>query len=387
VTGGLGDDRVTMLVTAGNVDDADGGDENDTLAVSGLVGGTGIVIVDLSVSDQVTDIGGVADNILTQSNFEHLDASGLGVGGSVNVIGSAGNNTLIGSSGNDSLDGGAGHDDLAGGAGNDSLDGGIGNDRLDGGTGSDTLTGGAGNDTYVVNSASDTITEALNGGTDLVESTASITLGANVENLTLLGSASLNGTGNTLNNVLTGNSGNNVLSGLAGADTLNGGDGHDTLDGGNDADVLTGGTGNDQLNGGTGNDQLVGGAGNDTVVVGAGDGQDLIQESGGTDRLRFESGSGIDPLDLVISRQANDLRITVHGTSDQITIQNWYAGAASQIETIQAANGEVLLSTQVERLIQAMATFSATSGASWDQALDNPGLLPAVQNIIAANWQ
>jgi hypothetical protein len=39
--------------------------------------------------------------------------------------------------------------------------------------------------------------------------------------------------------------------------------------------------------------------------------------------LRFESGSAIDPIDLVISRQANDLRILVHGTSDEVTIQNW----------------------------------------------------------------
>ncbi len=387
VTGGLGDDRVTMLVTSGDVDDADGEDGNDTLALSGIVGGTGVVTVDLSASDQVTIIGGVADSVLTQSNFEHLDASGLGVGGSVNVTGSAGNNNLVGSSGSDSLDGGAGNDSLDGGSGNDTLDGGSGNDRLDGGTGNDTLTGGAGNDTYVVNSTSDSITEALNGGTDVVESTASVTLSANVEHLTLLGSASLNGTGNTLDNVLTGNSGNNVLTGLAGADTLNGGDGNDTLNGGDGADTLTGGTGNDQLDGGANNDQLVGGAGNDTFIVGAGDGQDLVQDSGGADRLRFESGSAIDPIDLVISRQANDLRIAVHGTSDQITIQNWYTGAASQVETIQAANGDLLLSSQVERLIQQMATFSATSGVSWDQALDNPGLLPTVQNIIAANWQ
>ncbi|MBH0182965.1 MAG: hypothetical protein HP490_15160 [Nitrospira sp.] len=405
VTGGLGDDRVTMLVSSGNVDDADGGDGNDTLALSGTVGGSGSVIVDLSVSDQVTAIGGVADNLLTQSNFEHLDASGLGVGGSVNVTGSAGNNNLAGSSGSDSLDGGAGNDsldgglgndtlngdigndDLTGGAGSDTLGGGTGNDRLDGGTGNDTLAGGAGNDTYVVDSASDSITEALNGGTDVVESTASVTLDTNVEHLTLLGSASLNGTGNGLDNVLTGNSGNNVLTGLAGADILNGGGGNDTLNGGDGVDTLTGGTGNDQLDGGASNDQLAGGAGNDTFVVGAGDGQDLVQDSSGADRLRFESGSGIDPLDLVISRRANDLRIAVHGTSDHVTIQNWYAGAASQIETIQAANGDFLLSSQVERLIQAMATFSATSGVSWDQALDNPGLVPAVQNIIAANWQ
>lgn len=83
--------------------------------------------------------------------------------------------------------------------------------------------------------------------------------------------------------------------------------------------------------------------------------------------LCFESSSGTGPLDLVISRQASDLRIAVHGTSNQVTIQNWYAGAASQVETIQAANGYVLLSTQVDRLIQAMASFSQQPGLTWDQ--------------------
>ena len=53
------------------------------------------------------------------------------------------------------------------------------------------------------------------------------TLGANVENLELTGSA-LNGTGNAFANVITGNSGNNRLSGLAGNDQLDGDDGNDT---------------------------------------------------------------------------------------------------------------------------------------------------------------
>ncbi|MCU0075582.1 Ig family protein, partial [Pseudomonas koreensis] len=53
------------------------------------------------------------------------------------------------------------------------------------------------------------------------------TLGTNLENLTLLGSA-LNGTGNSLNNTLIGNDGNNVLDGGLGADGMAGGLGNDT---------------------------------------------------------------------------------------------------------------------------------------------------------------
>jgi len=63
------------------------------------------------------------------------------------------------------------------------------------------------------------VIENLNEGTDTVQSSVTYTLGANVENLTLTGSAAINGTGNDLNNVLTGNSAANVLTGGAGNDT------------------------------------------------------------------------------------------------------------------------------------------------------------------------
>ncbi|MFN6340172.1 MAG: choice-of-anchor L domain-containing protein [Cyanobacteriota bacterium] len=69
------------------------------------------------------------------------------------------------------------------------------------------------------------------------------TLATNYLDLTLTGTAAINGTGNNNANTLTGNSANNVLSGGAGNDLLVGGAGADTLVGGTGADVLTGGTG------------------------------------------------------------------------------------------------------------------------------------------------
>ena len=91
----------------------------------------------------------------------------------------------------------------------------------------------------------DIVTENENEGLDSVQSSTTYTLTANVESLILTGVNALNGTGNTLNNVLTGNSGNNVLEGREGNDNLIGGVGNDTLDGGIGADTLTGGKGND----------------------------------------------------------------------------------------------------------------------------------------------
>jgi len=73
------------------------------------------------------------------------------------------------------------------------------------------------------------VTENLNEGTDAVTASIDYTLGANLENLTLSGTANFNGTGNELNNTLTGNTGANILNGGAGADTLAGKGGADTF--------------------------------------------------------------------------------------------------------------------------------------------------------------
>ena len=125
------------------------------------------------------------------------------------------------------------------------LIGNSGNNTLDGGSNADSMSGGDGNDTYTVDNAGDVVTELSGKGTDKVQTGLSYILGNNVENLTLTGTAAVNGTGNGLDNVMAGNTGANVLTGGAGIDDIYGDAGADTINGGAGADILAGGGGND----------------------------------------------------------------------------------------------------------------------------------------------
>src|SRR5262249_900611 len=133
-------------------------------------------------------------------NIENITLTGAG---NINATGNSLGNTIVGNSGNNSLNGGLGADDM---------------------------TGGAGNDIYVIDNAGDSVTETLatGGGTDTVYYSLTYTLGSNVENLILTGTAANNGVGNALDNSITGNIGNNTIDGGAGADTMAGGKGNDT---------------------------------------------------------------------------------------------------------------------------------------------------------------
>ena len=204
--GGDGDDTLRVSVSSGTLgDEVNGGAGIDTLDLSGSVGKSFRIDLDsgyYSIADIVSTSGSGAQSI------EIAIAAGL-------------NDTIIGSDGANAL---------YGMAGSDSINGGRGNDTLDGGAGRDSLAGGDGNDLYIIFDG-DVIIEAVNAGTDKVDSSASYVLSANVENLTLIGSAAINGSGNALANLIIGNEANNSLYGGAGADTLLGGRGNDKLNG------------------------------------------------------------------------------------------------------------------------------------------------------------
>lgn len=209
--------------------------------------------------------------------------------------GEGSNDVLNGLAGDDLLVGGAGNDTLNGGDGQDTLQGDAGNDRLDGGLGADAMAGGSGDDTYLVDHVGDLVTEALNGGTDVVQTTlGSYVLTDNVEQLVFSGLGDFSGTGNGLANTLTGGAGNDALFGLGGNDRLLGGNGNDLLDGGDGVDNLQGGSGNDTLVGGAGADTLLGGAGDDILVGSAGN--DLMDGNAGSDIFQFGAGFGRDTI-------------------------------------------------------------------------------------------
>ncbi|QEY25128.1 VWA domain-containing protein [Neisseria zalophi] len=245
--------------------------------------------------------------------------------------GTNGNDTIYGLGGNDVLIGRDGHDSLYGGSGNDRLYGGNDNDILHGGEGRDVMRGQAGDDIYYVDNIGDTVIEAANEGTDTIYSSVSYTASPNVENLALIGSDRINGTGNNGDNVLAGNSnynrlnggrGNDTIYGNRGEDTIDGGEGNDKLYGGADRDNIFGGNGNDLLDGGEGKDVMRGQAGDDvyyvdnvgdTVIEAANEGTDTIYSS-----VSYTASQNVENLTLT----GNDRINGTGNNSDNILVGN-----------------------------------------------------------------
>jgi Ca2+-binding RTX toxin-like protein len=314
------------------------------------------------------------------ANVENLTLTGVAA---IDGLGNDLANTLAGNAASNLLDGGAGADAMAGGAGDDTyivdnvgdavvealasgtdtirssvsyglsanvenltltgvaaIDG-LGNDLantltgnsannvLDGKAGADSMAGDAGDDTYVVDSAGDAVAESASAGLDIVLSSVTYSLAANVENLTLTGASSIDAIGNELANSLVGNSGNNLLDGRIGADTMLGGAGNDSyvVDDNGDVVIEFAGEGFDQVSASinyvlarqveqlsltgsairaTGNDldnllfgnslanDLDGAAGADAMSGGAGDDRYVVDSAG--DTVVEAVGAGLDTV-------------------------------------------------------------------------------------------
>jgi len=334
--GGAGNDTLDGGVGA---DIMNGGAGNDTLFVDNVndlvreftddIATGGIDTVVSSITYSIANPGGFGtqgygiDNLALSGNA-NIDATGNGLNNV--IIGNSGNNVLFGLGGNDTMFGGAG------------------NDTLFGGLGADTMNGGSGDDSYYANDAADIVREDfLFDGNDTVFASVTYSIanlnvpgtqGFGIDNLTLIGTANIDATGNLLDNVITGNIGNNTLNGGAGNDTLLGGDGNDTMFGGDGNDTLRGGLGNDTMNGGTGSD---------TYFVNSVN--DFVTESGVVDGA-FDNvissvsysltpvvptgtrGSGIEGLTLIGTANINAIGNELNNTIIGNTGNNILAGGA-----------------------------------------------------------
>lgn len=223
------------------------------------------------------------------------------------------------------------------------------------------MQGQLGDDTYVVDDAGDSVIEWGGEGIDTVESSISHSLAIYTENLTLTGASNINGTGNGEDNVITGNSGNNTLTG-------NGG--NDTLDGGAGADTLTGGTGDD------------------TYIFSRGDNADTIDnagESASADVLEF--GATIDHDQLWFEQVGNDLKVSVIGSADSVTVDEWFTGTSNRLD-FEGGDAYTLTDTNVQALVNAMASFSPPSVGDTELSDAFSGQnLTDLNSVIAGNWQ
>jgi Ca2+-binding RTX toxin-like protein len=234
------------------------------------------------------------------------------------IIADDASNTLIGGAGEDTVISGNGRnaiglpigDILLGGsnavpgqsdtdASEDVLLGGDGNDTLDGGANADSMVGGKGDDVYYIDDASDEALENLGEGNDdrivaaLKQSGGLFDIDlrtdfANIEHVSMIGTANISAIGNRDGNSLLGNSGNNTLDGREGDDTLLGGGGNDSLFGFDGADSLYGGSGANTLEGGKGSDTYVVDRGTDRIIG------ELANLDGGIDLVRTRVN--FDPL-------------------------------------------------------------------------------------------
>jgi trimeric autotransporter adhesin len=426
ITGNIGNNT---LNGAGGNDTLIGGLGNDTYVIDNA----GVTVTEKAAEGTDT-VNASVDYVLT-ANVENLTLTGTGningAGNTLNnvITGNIGNNTLNGAGGLDTLIGGLGDDtyviDNAGvtvtekaaegtdtvnasinyilgdnlenltltgtaisGTGNgldNTITGNASDNTIDGGVGADTMIGGVGNDTYNVDNTLDVITEldTPGSGIDTVNTNATYTLGANVENLTLTGTGNINGTGNNLNNVITGNDGNNTLNGAGGLDTLIGGLGNDTyvidnagvtvtekaaegtdtvnasitytlgdnlenltltgignINGTGNAlnNVIAGNSGNNTLNGAGGLDTLIGGLGDDTYVINnagvvvtesVNAGTDLVNAS-----INYTLGDNLENLTLTgtgdIDGTGNELANIITGNAGNNTL-NGGVGADTMI--------------------------------------------------------
>ena len=176
-----------------------------------------------------------------------------------------------------------------------------------------------------------------------------------------------------------------ALVGSGGNDTLVGDQTDNTLIGVAGDDTLAGSAGNDVLKGGVGNDDVSGGTGDDIYEFDRGDGQDVVDnhnEGASSDQVLF--GTGVDTDQLWFEHLGNDLEVSIIGTEDRVTVDDWYVDTVHRVAEFETADGSYLKQSSVEILVSAMAAFAPPAMGETELS---PELHTQLDSVIAANWQ
>ncbi|TPW07435.1 MAG: calcium binding hemolysin protein, partial [Acidimicrobiaceae bacterium] len=350
-------------------------------------------VIDAGADDDLVSAGAGNDRVAGGSGNDQLQ----GGSGDDALDGGDGDDVLFGEEGNDSLRGGTGNDYLLGGTGDDVLDGGDGDDvyfyNFSGGN--DRIVDSGGNDILIFNDIRwgqiaigvgslkltlpdggeihlddfDPDTPYAAGGIEWFQ----FADGTVMSKAQLIDALGITPTGTPEADVLSGTALSEAIQALAGDDVVSARAGNDTVDAGDGNDVIYGGDGNDTLHGGTGDDVLLGDGGNDTplgeagndLLLSGGAGSDSLQGGDGDDIYLFQLGDGQDTatdavgqnavvlgagltLDAIrLSREGNDLWVSVRTTTDRLTVKDWFA-ADSHFTGLTLADGGVLDRAGVE---------------------------------------
>jgi Ca2+-binding RTX toxin-like protein len=393
--GNVGNDT---LIGGGGADTLNGGDGVDSMA-----GGQGADTYYVNVSNDITNDTGnasviidgatvaIRDKVFSSANYtigtgiENLELTGTAANGTGNalnnsILGNSSNNVLNGLAGSDTMDGAGGSDTFyvdsvgdrtsdsgttgvdqvfssashaigtgienltltgtgtingTGNGDNNSIIGNTGNNILNGGAGTDTMSGSTGNDSYYVDDTNDVINETGTNTGDKVFSSANYTIGTGIENLELIGTTAINGTGNASKNTIIGNSAANVLDALGGSDVMDGKGGGDTY-------IV------DNLNDKT----------NDTGA--ATSGVDRVESS-----VNYTIGTGIEVLELTgtaANGTGNTLNNSIIGNAS-VNILNGSTGADTMVGA--GGNDTYYVDNAGDRAIGSTATDTVVSTVSY----------------------
>ncbi|PPC92291.1 MAG: hypothetical protein CTY35_12965, partial [Methylotenera sp.] len=155
-----------------------------------------------------------------------------------------------------------------------------------------------------------------------------------------------------------------------------------TIWGTSNSETIYGTSGNDVIDSGAGNDTIYGynssyGTGNDTYILTEGSGSDVVVDydttAGNIDRIRV---IGKLPSEVTLSRGfsgtslTNDLVISINGTTDKLTVSNYFSGSSYKIEKLQFDDGTVWTATELDQAPGTPTTASMFYGMADNTSYD-----------------